>query len=64
MTRGDSHRFKTGLREQGQSPALEPVPAGSQIVHPAKHTQTSLAWRNGRWAPVHRERGIGWVWSD
>jgi hypothetical protein len=63
MSRRDSHDFRTGLRDQGKAPELEVVPVGSQIVHPAKQTQTSLAWRDGRWMPVHRERGIGWVWG-
>lgn len=40
-----------------------PVPAGAQIVRPARGGVTFLAWRNGQWAPVHRVHGTGWVWS-
>ena len=40
-----------------------PVPSGTQIVRPAKGGDTFLAWRDGQWAPVHREHGTGWMWS-
>lgn len=39
------------------------VPSGSVIVRPKRGSRTFLAWRDGRWAPVHREHGVGWVWS-
>jgi hypothetical protein len=41
----------------------EPVPSGTQIVRPAKHGSTFLAWRNGQWTPVYREHGVGWFWG-
>lgn len=41
----------------------EPVPDEVQIVKPAKGYSTWYGWRDGRWAPVHRVKGVGWVWS-
>lgn len=49
--------------EQAASPELDPVPSGTQIVRPPKGGSTFLAWRDGQWTPVHREHGMGWVWS-
>lgn len=40
-----------------------PVPSGTQIIRPYKGSATFHAWRDGRWAPVSREQGTGWVWS-
>jgi hypothetical protein len=47
--------------EQETGPAL--VPSGTQIVRPTKGGTEFHAWRDGQWAPVHREHGTGWVWS-
>lgn len=40
-----------------------PVEAGTRIVKPAKGGKTFFGWRDDRWAPVHRVKGVGWVWS-
>ena len=45
------------------APELGPVPSGTRIVRPAKGSATFLAWRDGQWTPVHREQGVGWIWS-
>lgn len=41
-----------------------PVPPGTQIVKPARGGKTFLAWRGNCWVPVHRQRGVGWLWSE
>ncbi len=40
------------------------IPADIRPVRPKKGSSMWLAWRGGRWVPVHRVKGIGWVWSE
>ena len=44
--------------------AGQPIPADIRPVRPKKGSSIWLAWRAGRWVPVHRVKGIGWVWSE
>ncbi len=52
-------------QEEATPPVLAGSPVGpdTRIIKPPKHGKTFYGWRNDRWAPVHRERGVGWVWS-
>ena len=42
----------------------QPIPAEIRPVRPKKGSSMWLAWRGSRWVPVHRVKGIGWVWSE
>jgi hypothetical protein len=42
----------------------QPIPADVRPVRPKQHATTWLAWRDNRWVPVHRVKGLGWVWSE
>ena len=46
------------------SPVGQPIPADIRPVRPKKGSSTWLAWRDGQWVPVHRVKGVGWVWSE
>ena len=50
--------------EETPSLAGQPLPEGVRPVRPKKHSETWLAWREDRWVAVHREQGVGWVWSE
>lgn len=57
-----SHRGEP-QRTLAPEPAPTLVPSGTQIIRPSKGSATFHAWRDGQWAPVHREEGSGWMWS-
>ena len=42
----------------------QPIPVDVRPVRPKRHATTWLAWRDNRWVPVHRDKGLGWVWSE
>lgn len=68
---GQAAQSAAHLGRRGEPARSEPqpdagpelVPAGTQIVRPAKGSSTFLAWRDGQWTPVSREQGVGWIWS-
>jgi hypothetical protein len=42
----------------------QPIPTDIRPVRPKKGSSLWLAWRESRWVPVHRVKGLGWVWSE
>lgn len=62
---GHAATHLVSARRQIPAPQPEPgpVPSGTQIVRPARGGATFLAWHDGRWRPVRRQHGSGWVWS-
>jgi hypothetical protein len=56
-------RGREAVSQEADSPDVEPVPSGTQIVRPPKGGTEFHAWRDGRWVPVRREHGVGWVWG-
>lgn len=42
----------------------QPIPDDVRPVRPKKNSSTWLAWREDKWVPVHRVKGVGWVWSE
>ena len=53
-------------RSQREDPPQvgQPIPVDVRPVRPKQHATTWLAWRDNRWVPVHRVKGLGWVWSE
>ena len=53
-------------RSQREDPPQvgQPIPTDVRPVRPKRHATTWLAWRDNRWVPVHRDKGLGWVWSE
>ena len=71
--RGVAESIKAGVDSVGallhpasapETPRGQPVPSHIRPVRPKKDSSTWLAWRDGHWAPVHREKGVGWVWTE
>jgi hypothetical protein len=42
----------------------QPIPSDIRPVRPKKGSSMWLAWRGTQWAPVHRVKDVGWVWSE
>jgi hypothetical protein len=55
----------TSLMHREEPPHVgQPIPVDVRPVRPKRHASTWLAWRENRWAPVHRVKDVGWVWSE
>jgi hypothetical protein len=55
----------TSLMHRVEPPHVgQPIPVDVRPVRPKRHASTWLAWRENRWAPVHRVKDVGWVWSE
>jgi hypothetical protein len=42
----------------------QPAPVGIRPMRPEQHASTWPTWSDNRWVPVHRVKGVGWVWSE
>lgn len=52
------------FHREGPSSVGQPMSADVRPVRPKKVSPMWLAWRGSRWVPVHRVKGVGWVWSE
>ena len=57
-------RSELARRQHHAAQVGQPIPTDVRPVRPKRHATTWLAWRDNRWAPVHRVKGLGWVWSE